>query len=174
VAFYLVNGQKTSLSKHNKSRKKIERQMDKQQLHFLDAGIFIGTLFVEKRKKDCDDLLYSFKSKQRQCLTSTHSIGEVIKKIYTAKLENPKVKTAPLMKALDFIISAFEIEIYNVNDDTLELVKKAMASDKVCGFKDCINIALSYQYGCVCFHTTDGNISPQTLHEFEMKKKLIS
>ncbi len=160
--------------KHNKLRKKRDRIIEKQQLHFIDADVFIGTLLAERKKKTCDDLLYSFRGKQRKSLTSTHAIGEVVKRIHTAQMDNSLVKTGPLMNALNFIISTFEIEIYNVDNKTLELVKKAVKSDTVCGFKDAINIAVGYQYGCVCFHTTDKNISPRTLKEFEMKRMLIT
>lgn len=68
------------------------------------------------------------------------------------------------------IIEKNSIEVYGVNNDTLECIKNIMDSEKMCGFKDAINIAVANQFGCVCFCTLDYKISEKTLRESGMKK----
>lgn len=59
-----------------------ERHMDKQQLRFIDANLFLAIILDQPNKDECLNFLSTFRGKQRVAITCTYAIGEVIEKIY--------------------------------------------------------------------------------------------
>jgi predicted nucleic acid-binding protein len=164
------------MAKNKKGNYKIEKKKQKKinnlPCTFVDADIFLNAILQEKDERGLK-FFSSFKGPNKMIITSTHAIGEVVKRVYRLAQEearDPKseYKIEKTIEAFKNILDESNIQIENFDGKTLDLIRRVMEFDSRIQFKDAIHVAIAYQLRCNKFCTFDTGISKQTLREFEM------
>jgi len=158
-------------SKHYKSGKKQQRKIDKMQATFVDANVFLDTLLDETSRS----LMFfsSFKGRTRMVITSTHAIGEVVRRVYRmAQEESGRAgsgyKIEKTIEAFKELLDETNMQIENFSDGTYNQVRRIMEEDGRLKFKDALHIALAHEFKCNKFCTLDRGIDETTLKKFGM------
>lgn len=166
-------GQKHKKTRNYKLDKMKQRQMDNMRATFVDADIFLDAILDESSKGL--KFFSSFRGNRKIVITSTHAIGEVVKRVYKFAQEQSKqpdseYKIDKTIEVFKQLIDSTNIQIENFDDKTKELIGKVMDKDSRIKFKDVIHVALAYQLTCDSFCTFDTGIGKETLREFGMHR----
>jgi len=146
--------------------------LDSMQSTFVDADVLINAITNENSSSF--KFFESFRGKNRKILTSTHSIGEVVKFLYRIAGEekhNPDYDINGSILAFKGLLDITNIEIVNFSENSGSILdeKVLVAGDRL-EFKDALNVALAYENGCHSFCTFDKGITEETLRILGMKR----
>ncbi|GEM_PF-3428279 len=165
------------MSKRNRKRRKAElasrkrSEINLMQGTFVDANVFLDAILGESSKGL--EFFKSLRGNAQKVVTSTHAIGEVVKKLHQiAREEKPEpdsdYNVEKHIQAFKGLLDITNIEIVNFSDKTYELIGKVHSEDSRIKFKDSIHVALAYETACSKFATLDKGINAATLRKFEL------
>lgn len=160
---------KKKKTKRYKINKKQKKKSDNVKSTFVDANVFLDAILYESSRGL--GFFSSFKAPNKVIITSTHAMGEVVRRIYRLAQEesgNSEYDINKTIMALKSLLDAINIKIENFGDKTSELTNNVMDEDTRIKFKDALHVALAYELTCSHFCTLDEGISKGTLKKFGM------
>ncbi len=137
------------------------------ELAFVDANV----IFEAVTEQDSWSFEYfaRFRGKSRAIITSTHAIGEAVKVLYASAKEKDEFTVDQSVHAFKRLLDLTNIEIVNVTERTLGLIRAVMEVDSRIMFKDAIHVAVAHENHCAKFTTLDAGIGAVTLKKFGLK-----
>ena len=139
---------------------------------FVDASTIYEAI-TNENSKSLDYLYNNYRGTTKILITSTHAIGEVIRRLYLTKQEYPDFNIDKIAIAFQDFLDSVNLQIENVTDKTLKFANDVIEKDSRTKFKDALHVAIAYECYCNKFITLDTGFNKQTLKDFNLKLELI-
>jgi predicted nucleic acid-binding protein len=175
---YILDNKEFMSKKKKKTRnhklvKKLSRKFERMDTTFVDANVFLDAMLDSEAK--ALKFFSGFNNNRKLAVTSTHAIGEVVRKVYAIAHEESgkdgaEYQLDKTIAAFRLLIDSANIKIENFDDKTKELVARVMGEDTRIRYKDALHVALGHQLSCKRFCTSDTGINTTTLKRFGMKR----
>lgn len=163
-----------------KTYNKLSQKMQNKQRHYIDTSIFVEILAKQKLAESCKNQVYSFKSGNKLCFTSSVCIGESISALtgFGEDYEeiNQEFSVTDAFVYLSELIIQIPIHIVPITQQTFGIIKEYQNNDiGRLDSMDLLNFASAKEWQAEIFITKDNDFKSKiNLLEQGMKIHFIS
>ncbi|MDO8537314.1 MAG: PIN domain-containing protein [archaeon] len=145
-----------------KTFKKLSQKMQNKQRHYIDTSILVEILAKQKLAESCKNHIYSFKSGNKLCFTSSVCIGESISALTRFEEDykeiNQEFSVTDAFAYLSELIIQIPIHIVPITQETFNIIKEYQNNETGrLDSMDILNFASAKEWEAEIFITKDND-----------------